>query len=614
MHTVSLTRYLLLCVLLSGSFLNQALAQTGDEDQDGDSDTQSTSDPVEDSDADRRVRRLGDVSRDEYQLDLSIPVAPAQSPAGGMEYDLPDPAQNERLQALLSKLAARPGNSAALAELDDLLTTALVEAIAHTEAWRFEEATRLLGVVRNVNPRKQGLDSAYQRLGQLQEIEKWLESARSAREQDSLIEPHDASALYYYRKVLESDPAQAEARAGLLVVQQSVVGYAIDAASKLDFDTAEAWLEEASGIREPQDLVEEARVKVAQYHAQQAQAIEQDILAAIQAGNFEYAEFTMLGLIALGDNEDRVVMLRERLEREKVYGQYRPGQVIQDRISSSGGMAPRVVVVAAGSYLMGSQVKQRGRSDNEGPQHRVTIGRGFGLGLQEVTVDQFRAFIEAGGYQTEAERDGRSTIWDEQAGRLTERERVNWRHDYEGNRAQGDLPVLHVSWNDAQAYVRWLSEATGEPYRLPTEPEFEYALRAGSTTLYWWGDSRPRELVENLTGEGDVSASDRSWSTFFRAYDDGYWGPAPGASFLPNPWGLHDMASNVSEWVMDCWHETYVRAPVDGSAWDNPGCTRRVVRGGYWASSPVQARSTSRLSASAGYHGPTAGFRIARDL
>jgi formylglycine-generating enzyme required for sulfatase activity len=185
---------------------------------------------------------------------------------------------------------------------------------------------------------------------------------------------------------------------------------------------------------------------------------------------------------------------------------------------------------------------------------------------------------------------------------------------YEGRKAGDDEPVIHVSWNDAVAYTRWLARGTGKAYRLPSEAEFEYAVRGGKRTRYWWGDGAPDQPVENLTGELDVSRSQRQWSSYFEGYGDRHWGPAPVASFEPNPFGLHDIGGNVAEWVLDCWHDTYLRAPADGSAWINPGCKLRVVRGGYWASSPDHSRSAFRTSAFPERHDARIGFRIARDL
>jgi formylglycine-generating enzyme required for sulfatase activity len=124
--------------------------------------------------------------------------------------------------------------------------------------------------------------------------------------------------------------------------------------------------------------------------------------------------------------------------------------------------------------------------------------------------------------------------------------------------------------------------------------------------------------VENLTGERDKSPNGRQWTAFFENYGDGYWGPAPAGATsdgaMPHPLGVFDISGNVSEWVEDCWHENYIKAPADGSAWVNPGCSRRVVRGGYWASAPAQSRVAVRIPVDADKYGPVIGFRVARDL
>src|SRR5690606_9743986 len=140
---------------------------------------------------------------------------------------------------------------------------------------------------------------------------------------------------------------------------------------------------------------------------------------------------------------------------------------------------------------------------------------------------------------------------------------------------------------DAQAYAEWLSTQTGRRYCLPSEAEFEYALRAGGQGRWPWGDGPPPPLAANTTGALDRSPAGRTWTNAFPGYGDGYWGPAPVGSMEPNAWGLHDLAGNVSEWVADCWHDGYRRAPSDGSAWVNPGCRDQVIRGGSWASSPA---------------------------
>lgn len=577
---------------------------------DGGTDSSSPSEPG----GERRIRRLGDVESDEWEMDLKLPPSPAQDATSASSFDLPDPEQHARLQQLLSSLATRPGNNDALRQLDEFLQQVLDQAHEHADRKELQEMQQLLLVVRNVNPHKAGLSQALTRLQDLKNIDSWILSAQEAIKQGSLIEPEGRSALYFLDRVVSVDPQNEQARSGYQALQNAMIETALRAAHELDFDLAEEWLYEASQVFENQETVDLAREQVLSIQTSQASSLEKSILEAISADDFDYAEFILIDLVALIGNDRRVSSLREKLRLAKLYGHYNPGQILQDPFLHGSGVAPAIVVIKSGSFMMGSPDNESGRAENEGPQHRVTFAQGFAIGLQEVTVGQFRQFATATGFRTAAEIEGKSRAYDERLGRITDRDQINWTHDYEGNPAEDNLPALHLNWYDAQAYVKWLSEQTGHPYRLPSEAEFEYATRGGTVSAYWWGDERPEEPVENLTGTEDTSRSGRQWSTGFRRYGDGFWGPAPGASFPPNSAGLHDMAGNVSEWVQDCWHATYVLAPVDGTAWDNPGCKRRVARGGYWASAPEHSRSASRLSAVASLHGPTVGFRIARDL
>jgi len=229
-------------------------------------------------------------------------------------------------------------------------------------------------------------------------------------------------------------------------------------------------------------------------------------------------------------------------------------------------------------------------------------------------VAEFKAFVERTRYRTDAQKNGFSLVYHHYSARLDKKENVSWRKNYEGEDASDQDPVVHVSWNDAQAYVKWLARETGKPFRLPSEAEFEYVVRGGRSSKYWWGNGSPKLAVENLTGEDDTSRLRRNWASYFEDYGDEFWGPAPVGSFAENPYGLFDIAGNVGEWVEDCWHDSYMRAPVDGSSWVNPGCKLRVIRGGYWASSPEQTRSAFRLSALPDRSDARIGFRVARDL
>lgn len=446
------------------------------------------------------------------------------------------------------------------------------------------------------------------------QVSQHLAAARSAMKEGRIDQPETDCAWYYYRAALDLDAQNSEAQRGLLAVQQEMISRALEYARELDFESAERLLDDASFVQESQVYIREAQEEIARFRYRRAEELEIAAVSAMDSGNFDSAERVLIELIALGGADSIVNQLRRRLEEARVYGGFQPGQVIRDHFLHEGQWTPYSVVILAGSFLMGSTAFEEGRKDNEGPQHRVTFRRGFAIGLREVSVAEFRAFTEHAGYKTDAERAGWSTIYDHYSGRLTRKDDIDWEMNYEGRKADDEDPVVHVSWNDANAYVRWLARGTGKPYRLPSEAEFEYAVRGGKSTMYWWGDGSPARVVENLTGEGDSSRSRRSWTTFFKEYSDNYWGPAAVGSFDVSPFGLHDIAGNVGEWVRDCWHDTYIRAPGDGSAWINPGCKLRVIRGGYWASSPAQTRSAFRLSSQPDRRDARIGFRIAKDL
>ena len=416
---------------------------------------------------------------------------------------------------------------------------------------------------------------------------------------------------------LDKDPQSQPAQKGLEKVQQALIDRALESARELDFETTEMWLLEASAIRDDQKPIEDARNEVVEFRKQRAIELEQKVLDAMYSGNYVLADFNIIDLMALGGQEDLIKSLQAQLEEVRFYGGFEPGQIISDDLQS-GGRAPEIIVIDAGSFLMGSEGRSDETSDHEEPRHRVIFEHGFGLGVKEVTVAEFQLFIARTGYRTTAERIGSSSIYDESAGRLSKNDGVNWRHDYKGKDADPEMPVLHVSAADAGAYVQWLALETGRAYRLPSEAEYEYVASAGGSGTYWWGEESPAEAVENLTGERDKSSSKREWATYFNKYGDGYWGPAPAGSLtndiLVHPMGVYDIAGNVAEWTADCWHQNYIKAPSDGSAWVNPGCERRVVRGGYWASAPEQSRAAYRFPLKTESYGAVVGFRIARSL
>ncbi|MEJ1400203.1 MAG: SUMF1/EgtB/PvdO family nonheme iron enzyme [Candidatus Sedimenticola sp. (ex Thyasira tokunagai)] len=242
------------------------------------------------------------------------------------------------------------------------------------------------------------------------------------------------------------------------------------------------------------------------------------------------------------------------------------GTLIQDRLTG-GGRAPDMVYIRGGEFIMGSDRSQL--ASEERPSHKVSVGS-FAIGRYEVTFDEYALFVRA-----------------------TDRklpDDLGW--------GRGRRPVMNVSWDDASAYAAWLSRRTGKGYRLPTEAEWEYAAAAGSDTTYWWGF----QIGENRANCFNCGSPWDHKST------------AVVGRFEANPFGLHNSAGNVMEWVADCYHGNYQGAPVDGSAWVDAGCRERVVRGGAFNKPGDSLRTTKR-----GHHDADAklfvvGFRLARDL
>jgi formylglycine-generating enzyme required for sulfatase activity len=233
---------------------------------------------------------------------------------------------------------------------------------------------------------------------------------------------------------------------------------------------------------------------------------------------------------------------------------------------------PPMVVVPSGSFTMGSPASEPGRSDDEGPQHRVTIGKGLAVGKFTVTFDEWDACVADGGcnvYRPEDEGWGR-----------------------------GKQPVINVSWDDAKAYIAWLWKTTGKSYRLLSESEWEYAARAGTTMAYYWG----AELGKNNASCVDCGSQ---WDSK---------GTAPVGSFAANNFGLYDMAGNVWQWVEDCYAESYEGAATDGSARTTGDCFYRVLRGGSRVSLPRSLRAAGRSSLHPVNRDSFIGFRLARTL
>lgn len=523
------------------------------------------------------------------------------------------PADDSAIYWYQAALEIDPSDAAAQRGLARAIESAFAQANAALDAGEPKPAGDLLAALSDDTAGEQRTVLAG-RIEALPKVEESLREGAQRMAAGQRFEPEGASALDSYRAALVLDSGNAAAKQGLAEIERVVLTQALAAASDDRFDESDRLLALAGSIAPGSQVQLETRTRIVELQRQRSAVLISRAGAALDGRDADLAEQLIGRAAELGATDEETAPLRTRLANARLYDHLAPGAVFRDPYVDRNGSAPEMVVMRIGEFGMGSPVRERDRRENEGPQRTVRIERAFALGRTEVTVAQFRRFVRASDHSTDAERLGSSTFYDEKTGRIVSRRGIDWRSDYTGESARDDDPVVHVSWNDAQAYAAWLADATGKPYRLPTEAEFEYALRAGSTTRYAWGNGDPTRVMGNVTGDADRSRTKRSWTKAFKRYDDGHWGPAPVASFAPNAWNLHDLDGNVSEWVEDCWHDSFLRAPEDGSAWVNKGCRKRVVRGASWASVPDQVRVAYRISSAPDTRGGRVGIRVARDL
>ena len=285
-----------------------------------------------------------------------------------------------------------------------------------------------------------------------------------------------------------------------------------------------------------------------------------------------------------------------------------PGSVLKE-----GPEAPELVLIPPGGFVMGvpeaESAREKTGDDDARPQHEVTIRDGFWLAKYPVTRGEFAAFVA----DTGRDMPGGANGWVETKRNWERSDEFNWQNP--GFEQTDRHPVVCVSHEDAGAYAAWLSRRIGRHYRLPSEAEWEYAARAGTSTARFWGDDRngarqyanvaDRSLAKRMKAKADRER--------FFPWDDGYPTTAPVGSFQPNGFGLYDMLGNVFERVADHWHDNYADAPKDGSVWiPNRNDSRRVLRGGSWSYFPRLVRAGARGRVEADSCSSDVGFRLAR--
>ncbi len=304
------------------------------------------------------------------------------------------------------------------------------------------------------------------------------------------------------------------------------------------------------------------------------------------------------------------------------------------RLENSLGM--KFVLIPDGEFMMGSEESpdalarayqgyERARFlkiADEAPVHRVRISKPYYLGESEVTVGQFRRFLQASGYTPESEADGTGAYGynpaydpattvrgDAFEGRNPA---YSWRNT--GFPQADDHPVVNVTWNDAVAMAGWLSKTEGHVYRLPTEAEWEYAARAGTRTRYHTGDDPQSLLKAANVFDADAAQNWKKWASYALAGHDGYAFTSPVGAFAPNAFGLYDMHGNAWEWTAD-WHDElyYASSPVDDPKGPATGVVR-VRRGGSWHTWSFYARSSFRNWNAPGTRYTLVGMRLLREV
>jgi formylglycine-generating enzyme required for sulfatase activity len=297
-------------------------------------------------------------------------------------------------------------------------------------------------------------------------------------------------AIGSFREALALDEGNRRARQGLAAAESGLIRRAEEAARRRDFASAGTWLAEASKVRDSSPTIADAFERIEQIRANTlAQLRDEGLRDLATPQGLKPAREKLAEALRIALPGDAVVaQLRERIDLATHYGSFRPGQVFSDAMRD-GGRGPQMVVVPHGGFQMGAGDAEPGATDAERPSHYVRFDRGFAMAITEVTVSDFERYVKATNARPRATRRGHSVVYDERSGNFIRRSGVDWRSDYDGARALGNAPVMHVSVRDAENYAAWLSEQTGYSYRLPSEAEFEYALRAGSSGRYPWGDA-----------------------------------------------------------------------------------------------------------------------------
>ena len=504
---------------------------------------------------------------------------------------LTSPAGNNAWEKYQAVLKLDSGNPEAMSGMERVIESYRELFGAAVEQEDFDKAAGYLAKIRELHPDSPVLEEGERRLEatkqvraeRLAEIERQRQAEEAAR-QAALERQRIAKVIEGHWKAFEA------------VLGEENLSDAADILAQV-----RALHPEEPGLAAGERRLESLRAELERQRAEAIQAHWTAFESALEAEDLDEAARILARARALNPEESglaageqRLAATQAALERKRQAADAKTRELVGDMVSIPGG-----------SFRMGDLSGEGG--DSEKPVHSVTVSA-FRLGKHEVTVGQFRRFVEAAGYRTDAERnaDGNAGCrtytgdgWDWTSGR-------SWRNP--GFSVGDEHPVVCVSWNDALAFVQWLREQTGKAFRLPTEAEWEYAARAGSSTEYHFGNSESQlcRYANHATsaedGYGNESCSDGVGKR-----------TAVVGRYQPNSYGLYDMHGNVWEWAQDCWNDSYAGAPTDGSAWTLGDCSLRVLRGGSWFVNPRFLRSAYRTRLTRSSRLYLLGFRLAQD-
>ena len=452
-------------------------------------------------------------------------------------------------------LELAPAHPDAIAGMEQVIESYMTLFDAAVDEEGFDKASDYLATIRDLYPDYPALadgagrlEAAKQaqadRLAKVKAIREFLESFETALRRNALDE-----AARYLDRIREMDsgvPVLAEAEQRLAEARTAEAARQAEQAAR---DRAEA----ARHAEQFEEALREGNLDQADRHLSRVQSLHPaalDVAAAEQR--------------LAGAREAEQERRRQAEEAARKAEQERQRREVAASVKE---IADNMVEIPKGRFRMGDMGGDE--YDSEKPVHRVTVPA-FKMGKFEVTFAQWDACVAdggCGGYRPDDEGWGR-----------------------------GNRPVINVSWDDVQGFIAWLNDKTGGNFRLPTEAEWEYATRAGSTTEYSWGNSIGSNRANCYEDCGD------RWES-----------TAPVGSFSANAWGLHDMHGNVSERVQDCYNDSYVGASSDGGAWESGDCSRRVIRGGSWFHDRWSLRSASRLRYARSGRSYFQGFRLAQD-